>query len=157
VTPTVRRPWPRTWLAGLAWALWALTLGILPVAARLDQLLRQAGRADLAIVGANVPLIVAVLSAATVGAVLASRRPRHPVGWLLLAVGLSEQFTNLTGQYVHYGVMVRRGGLPAASYLSGFYNSGTIVMVACIGFVALLTPTGSLPMGAVGAGGPGSW
>jgi hypothetical protein len=152
VTPTVRGPWP----AGLAWALWALMLAILPVAVWLDRLLRQAGRADLAIVGADVPLIVAVVSAARVGAVLASRRPRHPVGWLLLAVGLSEQFTNLAGQYVHYGVMARRGGLPAASYLSGFYNSGTVVMVACIGFVALLTPTGSLPH-RVGAGGPGSW
>jgi hypothetical protein len=145
VTPTVRTPWPRQWLAGLAWALWALTLAILPVALWLDHLLRQAGRTDLAIVGADVPLVVAVVSAATVGAVLASRRPAHPVGWLLLAVGLSEQFTNLAGQYVHYGVMVRRGVLPAASYLSGFYNSGTVVMIACIGFVALLTPTGSLP------------
>jgi hypothetical protein len=148
VTPAVPRPWPCTWLAGLAWALWALwalTLAILPVVVWLDQLLRQAGRADMAIVGAAVPLLVAVVSAATVGAVLASRRPCHPVGWLLLAVGLSEQLTNLAGQYVHYGVMARRGGLPGASYLSGFYNSGTVVMVACIGFVALLTPTGSLP------------
>ena len=41
--------------------------------------------------------------------------------------------------------MVRPGALPAASYLTGFYNSGTVVMVACIGFVVLLTPTGSLP------------
>jgi hypothetical protein len=133
------------WAAGLAWALWALTLLILPVAAWMDRLLRQAGRSDLAILGADVPLLVAVVSAATVGAVLASRRPRHPVGWLLLAVGLSEQFTNLAGQYVHYGVMGRPGRLPAAGYLSGFYNSGTVVMLACVGFVALLTPTGSLP------------
>jgi len=29
--------------------------------------------------------------------------------------------------------MVRPGALPAATYLTGFYNSGTIVMVACIG------------------------
>jgi hypothetical protein len=42
-------------------------------------------------------------------------------------------------------VMVRPGALPAAGYLTGFYNSGTVVMVACIGFVVLLTPTGSLP------------
>jgi hypothetical protein len=145
VTPTGRNPWPRQWPMGLAWALWALTLLALPVVVWLDQRLGQAGLPELTTVGANVPLMVAVVSAATVGVVLASRRPRHPVGWLLLAVGLSEQFTNLTSQYVHYGVMGRPGGLPAASYLSGFYNSGTVVMVACIGFVALLTPTGSLP------------
>ena len=34
-------------------------------------------------------LVLALVSAVTVGAVLASRRPRHPVGWLLLGLGLS--------------------------------------------------------------------
>jgi hypothetical protein len=146
VTRTAPKPWPRRWPGALAWALWALTLLALPVVGWLDRLLRQAGPAELTILGAaNFPLLVAAVSAATVGAVLASRRPRHPVGWLLLAVGLSEQLTNLTTDYVHYGVMGRPGGLPAASYLSGFVSSGIILMVACIGFVALLTPTGSLP------------
>ena len=53
----------------------------------LDRLMRRAGRPDLAvwIPDAVVAPILAVVSAATVGAVLASRRPRHPVGWLLLA------------------------------------------------------------------------
>jgi hypothetical protein len=136
----------RRWPALLAWGLWALTLLALPGVIWLDQRLRQAGLSELAVLEpAALPLMAAALTAATVGAVLASRRPRHPVGWLLLAVGLSEQFSNLAGDYVHYGVMVRRGGLPAAGYLTGFYNSGIIVTVACIGFVVLLTPTGSLP------------
>jgi hypothetical protein len=136
----------RRWPALLAWGLWALTLLALPGVIWLDQRLRQAGLSELAVLEpAALPLMAAALTAATVGAVLASRRPRHPVGWLLLAVGLSEQFSNLAGDYVHYGVMVRPGGLPAAAFLTGFYNSGIIVMVACIGFVVLLTPTGSLP------------
>jgi hypothetical protein len=130
----------------LAWVLWAFTLLSLPVINWLDQLLRQAGLSELAILeAAGLPLAAAAVTAATVGAVLASRRPRHPVGWLLLVVGLSGQFSNLASDYVHYGVMVRPGGLPAAGYLTGFYNSGTVVMVTCIGFVVLLTPTGSLP------------
>jgi hypothetical protein len=146
VTSTAGKPRPRRWPRGLAWALWALTLLSLAVVAWLDQLLRQAGYPELTMMqAANLPLVVAVLSAATVGAVLASRRPAHPVGWLLLAVGPSEAITGLIGDYVHYGVMGRPGGLPAASYLSGFYNSGNVLTVACIGFVALLTPTGSLP------------
>jgi len=131
---------------GLAWVLWALTLLSLPVVVWLDQLLRRAGLAELSTLQAvNLLWILAGVSAATVGAVLASRRPRHPVGWLLLMAGLSDQCNGLISNYVHYGVMGRPGGLPAASYLSGFYNSGTILMVACIGFIALLTPTGSLP------------
>ena len=134
--------WPR-WLA---WGLWALTVLPLPMVVWLDQLLRQAGLGELSpLQAANLLWILAGLSASTVGAVLASRRPTHPVGWLLLAVGLSDHLDGLTSNYVHYGVMGRPGGLPGASYLSGFYNSGTVVMVTCIGFVALLTPTGSLP------------
>jgi hypothetical protein len=130
----------------VAWGLWALTLLTLPVVNWLDQRLRQVGLSALAILEpAAFPLVAAALTAATVGAVLASRRRRHPVGWLLLAVGLSAQFSNLASDYVHYGVMVRPGGLPGAGYLTGFYNSGTVVMVTCIGFVVLLTPTGSLP------------
>jgi hypothetical protein len=144
-TPTTQGQ-VRRWPALLAWGLWALTLLSLPVVNWLDQRLRQAGLPELAILEpSGFPLIAAAVTAATVGAVLASRRPRHPVGWLLLAIGLSQQFSNLATDYVHYGIMVRPGGLPAATYLTGFYNSGTIVMVACIGFVVLLTPTGSLP------------
>src|SRR5215218_7005811 len=56
----------------------------------LDRLLRQAGRADLVqLTSGTAPPIVAMVSGATVGAVLAARRPRHPVGWLLLALALS--------------------------------------------------------------------
>jgi hypothetical protein len=131
---------------GLAWVLWALTVLSLPVVVWLDQLLRQAGLGELSpLQAANLLWILAGVSAVTVGAVLASRRPSHPVGWLLLVVGLSDQSDGLISNYVHYGVMARPGGLPAAGYLSGFYNSGTILMVACISFVALLTPTGGLP------------
>jgi hypothetical protein len=65
----------------------------------------------------------------------------EPAAFPLAAAAL----TAATVGAVHYGVMVRPGALPAASYLTGFYNSGTIVMKACIGFVLLLTPTGSLP------------
>jgi hypothetical protein len=46
----------------------------------------------IAIVGA---IILVTVSAATVGALLASRRPRHPVGWLLLGVGLGLVVTLL--------------------------------------------------------------
>jgi hypothetical protein len=72
----------------LAWAPWALTLLCLPVVAWFDHLLRQAGRPELTWSEAGGVLYgVAAVSAATVGAVLASRRPRHPVGWLLLGLG----------------------------------------------------------------------
>jgi hypothetical protein len=54
----------------------------------IDRLLRRAGRIDLALLHTSdtAPYVLAIVIAATVGAVLASRRPRHPVGWLLLAL-----------------------------------------------------------------------
>jgi hypothetical protein len=63
VTRTASGAPPRWWTAGLAWALWAL--GMLGVVAiwRLDHLLRQAGRSDLAPLGAGVAApVVAVLA-----------------------------------------------------------------------------------------------
>jgi hypothetical protein len=60
-------------------------------------------------------VVLAAVSAATVGTVVASRRPRHSVGWLLLATGLT---------------------MVADIFL---------VWVSLAGFVLLLTPTGSLP------------
>ena len=76
--------------AGLAWALWVLTLLGLAATAWLDALLRQAGQPALAWLGAgNAASAGAAVVAATVGALVASRRLHHPVGWLLVAMGLS--------------------------------------------------------------------
>jgi hypothetical protein len=98
-----------------AWALWALTLLGLGATIWVDQLSRQAGRPDLAekIPGIFLGPMLALVSAATVGAVLATRRPRHPVGWLLLALGLSLMAGGLGGAYTGYGLLARPGALGA--------------------------------------------
>jgi hypothetical protein len=123
-----------------------LTLLSLATAAWLDRLLGQADRPDLAILGAgHAPSTVAAVIAATVGAVVAARRPRHPVGWLLLAMGLSLNLSSAGSGYKWYGLVARPGSLPGASYLAGLADGINIVYVACAGFVLLLTPTGGLP------------
>jgi hypothetical protein len=83
--------------------------------------------------------------AATVGALVASRRPRHPVGWLLLATGLSLTLSGAISSYRWYGLVARPGTLPAAGYLAGLANGLNIVYLSCAGFILLLTPTGTLP------------
>jgi hypothetical protein len=130
--------------AGLAWALWVLTLLGLAATAWLDALLRQAGQPALAWLGAgNAASAGAAVVAATVGALVA--RPRHPVGWLLVAMGLSVSLSAAGSSYKWYGLGAQPGSLPAASYLAGLTNGLNIVYVACAGFVLLLTPTGTLP------------
>lgn len=107
---------PRQWAAALAWGLWALAISGLPVIAWLDHLSRQAGRPDLAQLtpGAFVGPALALVSATTVGAVLAGRRPYHPVGWLLLVAGLSLAWGGVAPPYAAYGLLARPGALPGA-------------------------------------------
>jgi hypothetical protein len=146
VTRAARPARPRWWPAGLGWALWALTLLAIPAVAWLDQLLRRAGLGELDWLQlSSIPQVAAAVSAATVGAVLTARRPRHPVGWLLLGLGLSLTLWGLTFSYTRYGLVARPGALPAAGYLAGFHTGSTLVWLSCASFVLLLTPTGSLP------------
>jgi hypothetical protein len=136
----------RRWPGVLAWGLWALVLLGFTPALWLGHLLRQAGRPDLVSgIVETVPYLLGLVSAATVGAVLASRRPRHPVGWLLLALGLSVTFTRVAEGYARYGLLARPGALPAAIWAALCVDSGWVAFAVCIGFVLLLTPTGSLP------------
>src|SRR6266702_3500530 len=85
MTPGVLPSWARWRPVVLAWVLWALAILCLAAIAWFDHLLRQAGRPELVQLNASgIPFVLAALSATTVGAVLAGRRPAHPVGWLLL-------------------------------------------------------------------------
>jgi hypothetical protein len=147
VSPGARARESGWWPAVLAWTLWALTLLGLAVTAWFDHLLRQAGRQDLVqLTGAALTVVLTAVSAATAGAVVASRRPGHPVGWLLLAFGLVAQaLTSVAEGYARYGLLVRPGALPAADYLATFASTTFIPSLGCISFILLLTPTGSLP------------
>jgi hypothetical protein len=139
-----RRSW--RWPAALAWGLAGLAvLGGVPAFWLLRRTWLagvEGARPTIATVG---PVVLAVASAAAVGALVAGRRPRHPVGWLLLGVALSVSFNVLVEPYVKYGLVVRPGSLPGAFYLMPFVYSSFLVALACAGFVLLLTPTGSLP------------
>jgi hypothetical protein len=95
VAPMARKAWPRWWPAGLAWALWALTLLGLGVTVWLDQLLRQAGRPDMVQWTAEdaTYAVLAFVSAATVGAVVVRFRrargvERQQLRWVALAAAL---------------------------------------------------------------------
>jgi hypothetical protein len=146
LTQAARVARPRWWPARLAWALWALAMLGLAALPWLDRLLRQAGRADLAFWTADAAgEALATVSAATVGAVLAGRRPRHPVGWLLLGFALSLVAAGGARGYAGYGLLARPGSLPAADWVAVYEQHAGFPTSACLGFILLLTPTGSLP------------
>ncbi len=147
VTSAARLARPRQWPGVLAWVLWALAMLGLPVVAWLDHLSRQAGRPDLAQLsgGSVVGPVLALVSAATVGAVLASRRPHHPVGWLLLILGLALNASGVAAAYAAYGLVARPGALPAAGVVARYSPALILMALPALSFILLLTPTGSLP------------
>ncbi len=147
LTRAARLARPRRWPGVLAWALWALAMLGLPVIAWLDHLSRQAGRPDLAQLsgGSVVGPVLALVSAATVGAVLATRRPHHPVGWLLLILGLALNAGGVAAAYAAYGLVARPGALPAAGVVARYSPALILTALPALSFILLLTPTGSLP------------
>ena len=143
MTAIARPVLPRRWPGVVAWGLWALAMVACLVIPWLDGLLRQAGRPDLAQWDARPG--VALVSAATVGAVLASRRPQHPVGWLLLAQSVSLFATGAAAQYLAWGLLAPGGPPPATRLVALYYPAGAGGGLILLGFVLLLTPTGRLP------------
>jgi two-component system, NarL family, sensor kinase len=131
----------RRLLVLLTGALWALTVLAMSADLWLYHLGRQAGGLDASIVA----VVLAAVSAATVGAVVASRRPNHPVGWLLLGFGLSVNAVGVARAYAEHGLPDRPGVLPAARYVGLCFPAIVVTALTLLGFVLLLTPTGSLP------------
>ena len=145
--PEARPARPRRWPGVAAWALWTTAMLGLPLTAWLDHLSREASRPDLAQLSGGDVLapVLGLVSATTVGAVLAGRRPRHPVGWLLLALGLSLATSGVAAAYMAYGLVARPGALPAAAGVARYYPAIILTALPALSFVLLLTPTGSLP------------
>jgi hypothetical protein len=130
VTTTARVTRVRWWPAGLAWALWALAMVGLAVLVWLDQLLRQTAQPELVVLTptALAPVLGAV-SVATVGALVAGRRPRHPVGWLLLGFGLSLTAAGVAVAYTNYGVA--RAGVPGAGLVASYVPATIVIAMVC--------------------------
>jgi hypothetical protein len=77
--------------------------------------------------------------------VVASRRPGHPVGWLLQALGLLLAVGAPATGYANYKLLAQPWTAPAARLAAGYNTAGVLVLAAWVGFILLLTPTGSLP------------
>ena len=80
-----------------------------------------------------------------VGALIASRRPRNAIGWILLADGLLWTFLGITDYYGLYGV-ARPGSVPFPVMVAGINNFMWVPAVGLLGtYVFLLFPDGRLP------------
>jgi hypothetical protein len=85
-------------------------------------------------------------SFATVGAVIASRRPRNVLGWVLCAVGLSSAVAGFAQDYASYALLGRKEWLPGGLVL-GWLGSWPwyLAFGLILTFLPLLFPDGQLP------------
>jgi signal transduction histidine kinase len=91
--------------------------------------------------------LLIVLSVATytvTGALLASRVPHNPIGWLFLVIGLGLLCGGATAEYATYTVITRPGSLPAGDW-AAWVNNWTFVIAGLIPIVLILFPTGRVP------------
>jgi signal transduction histidine kinase len=89
---------------------------------------------------------LAVLSFSFVGALIASRKPDNPIGWIFVAVGVSLSLSSLTQTWADDAINRRPGVLPLGpvmAWLSTWvWNPGILLLFT---FLLLLFPDGHLP------------
>ena len=123
-------------------AFGVLTLGVGLSRVPLDGVIHQAGLGGS--VAEWLTTAAALVSAATVGALLAARRPRNPIGWILLAVFLL--IAAPVSQYLVLDYRMHQGTLPFGWVAVGLANAWP-VMVVLITIMLWVFPDGHLPSG----------
>jgi len=82
---------------------------------------------------------------AAVGLVLAAKRPRNVVGWLLLGVALSLALNVLFVRYSIYGLLAHPGSLPGATVTAALGSSAWVILISSLALLFLTFPHGRLP------------
>jgi hypothetical protein len=89
---------------------------------------------------------IMIAAFAALGAVLASRRPRNPIGWILCASALFLAFTELARNWYVHTLIAEPGALPLASGLMWAANWSWIPgFMPLLTLLLLLFPDGSPP------------
>jgi hypothetical protein len=81
----------------------------------------------------------------TLGALVASRRPEHPVGWLFCAIGLLAGADLFCAEYATYALLAQPGSLPAGEAAAWIRSWFGVVGGGLGVFLLLLFPDGRLP------------
>ena len=128
--------------AWLAWSVCALSLALTALALLLLALnLSQPNTHIFDWWFGNTLIVIDV----TVGAIVASRRPENPIGWLLLLSGLAISINHFGAQYAIYALLAQPGSLPAGEALAWIASWLLPIYSGLQVFYLLLFPTGRLP------------
>jgi hypothetical protein len=128
----------------LAWAIWAVTMALIPVQVTL----LIVGRHTKAIGGFGFPGFASILPSVigSIGVVLATRRSRNAIGWIFLGDGLLFAAQGAGYAYAKYGLLGPHTHWPAAVYgawMNAWFWIPAVVTLATV--VLLVFPDGALP------------
>jgi hypothetical protein len=125
----------------LAWSLWLLAM----VLVALSVLLGVRNAATVAAFVADTLVIVPmVVSFATVGALIAARHPRNPIGWLFASFAAIVGLVLLAGEYASDALVTAPGSIPGGDWAAwlGAWSLGFTIAIPA--FIFLLFPDGHL-------------
>jgi hypothetical protein len=125
-----------------AWSLWAISVALTALSLLLLALIRSHPGThifDWWLVNATIVIDV------TVGAIVASRRPENPVGWLLCLSGLAVSTSSFASQYAIYALLAQPNSLPAGEAMAWIAAWMLPIMSGLQVAYLMLFPTGRLP------------
>jgi hypothetical protein len=126
----------------LGWSLWTLSVALTALSLSLLALIRShPGTHIFDWWLGNATIVIDV----TVGAIVASRRPENPVGWLLCLSGVAVSTSSFTSEYAIYALLAEPGSLPAGEAMAWIASWMLPIMSALQVSYLLLFPTGRLP------------
>ena len=96
--------------ARIAWTICALALGLATIDLVLVAL--NSSHPDVRIPEPWLAHAVSAVAFSSVGAVVGSRRPENPIGWLFCAIGLFAAIVLLSSEYAAYALLAQPNSLP---------------------------------------------
>jgi signal transduction histidine kinase len=126
----------------LARGWWVLTMGLLVVTLALGSLSHGETQPDWF---STVALLIGTTTFATVGALIASRLPRNPIGWLFSGIAFGVILVGFRENYVVYALFAEPGSLPGTTLVAWLGSWIPLLAITSIPFVFLLFPDGRPP------------
>jgi hypothetical protein len=128
----------------LAWCLWLLCVSLISFALLFYFLASQTTPTDTP---PALPAFLRVLSLAfpTIGALVASRRPENPIGWIFCGTGVLYGVQAFARGYANYALMGHDGSLPGGevmAWISGWIGVPILPLAGAL--LVLLFPNGKL-------------
>jgi hypothetical protein len=130
--------------AWMAWSVWALCVALVASAMLLEFFNPSVPPRDGSVIDGYIG--IALLAYPTVGAIVASRRPKNLVGWILCGIGLLFGVGAFAEAYAYYTLAAGPGSLPGGVYMAWFSDELLWLPGLFLGsaLLVLLFPNGRL-------------